>query len=123
MVGHGPEAEALLGGDDDGAGDGGELAGLPALAEVGDELLDLPADHRALVGVRGLADPPLEDLPVHPRPGDPALGLVLGEPAVAQDLELDEPVDLAGREGGLVEFDAELLDAVGGDADHRRARL
>src|SRR5581483_209953 len=55
------------------------------------------------------------------RPGAPRRGRPgLRGPAVAEHLELDEPIDLAGGERGLVEFDAVLLDPVCGDADHRR---
>src|SRR4029079_2887102 len=82
---------------------------------------DLPPDDGPLVGVGGLADSALEELPVDARPGDALFGLVFREVAVPEDLELDQLVDLTGRERGLVEFDAVLLDAVGGDADHRRA--
>ena len=69
MAGHGREGEAPLRGDDHGAGNGGERRGVLALAVVGDQLVDLAPDDRALVGRLALADPPLETVPVDARAG------------------------------------------------------
>jgi len=63
---HRREGEALLGGDDDRARDGGQGARVLAVAVVADQLVDLAADDRTLVGSLALADPLLEGLPVDP---------------------------------------------------------
>jgi hypothetical protein len=44
-------------------------------------------------------------------------------PAVTQDLELHEPVDVLGRKRRLEELDAELFHAVRGNRDHEAIRL
>jgi len=90
LAGDGREGEALLRGDDDRAGNGGERRRVLALAIVGDQLVDLAADDRPLVGRLALADPLLETVPVDARPVHPALlcRLVLRAPRIAEDLEL-----------------------------------
>src|SRR5262249_57587033 len=95
---------------------------LGAVGEVRPQPLDLPPDEGGLVGAGAPPDPAPQAAPV-PRGARRALGGGrLRDAAVAQHLELDEPIDLPGREGGLVELDAVLLDAVGPDADHGHAR-
>src|SRR5262249_57390787 len=61
------EGQALVRGHDHRAGDGRQLSRLAAIREVGDQLLDLSPDDRALVGIRALSDATLQDVPVHPR--------------------------------------------------------
>src|SRR5262249_28920726 len=95
---------------------------LPAVGEVGDQLLDLAADQRPLIGLGGLPDPALQDLPVYPRAGRAGALLRLGEAPVAAALHLHPPADLPGGEQRLVDLDAVLLDAMGGNGDHQ-ARL
>ena len=117
------EDELLVAGDDDGAGNRRQVARLAALLVVLDELVDLPPDDLALVGLLARRDAPLEEVPVD-LGGAPASRLPprtgwLGLLAVAQDLEADELVDITGGQGGLVELDAELLHPNGGDVDHR----
>src|SRR3989442_883581 len=116
------EGEALLGGDDDRAGDRGQRTGVLALLVVGDQLVDLAADDRPLVGGLALGDPLLEHVPVHPRPHARAVllrRLVPRAARVAQHLELHEPIDVLRREAGLVELDPELLYAARRDSNHR----
>src|SRR2546430_9303615 len=106
------EGEALLGGDDDRAGDRGQRTGVLALLVVGDQLVDLAADDRPLVGGLALGDPLLEHVPVHPRPHARAVllrRLVPRAARVAQHLELHEPIDVLRREARPVELDPRLL--------------
>src|SRR3989442_25913 len=89
------EGEALLGGDDDRAGDRGQRTGVLALLVVGDQLVDLAADDRPLVGGLALGDPLLEHVPVHPRPHARAVLLLRLVPLAArgaQHLELLHPI-------------------------------
>ena len=122
---HRGEGEALLGGDDDRAGDRGQGARVLAVAIVADQLVDLPADDRALVGGLALADPLLERFPVHARAVRALLALAGGlvRTSVPEHLELDQPVDILGGERRLKEFDPELLHAVRGNRHNRPFRL
>jgi hypothetical protein len=108
-------------GDDDRAGNRGQIARLAALLVVPDQFVDLPADDLPLVGLVVRRDPALEDVPVHLRRHAAALPSAHGRVvllAVAQHLEADELVDVLGRERRLVEPHAELLHLNGGDIDH-----
>ena len=111
--------------NDDGTGNRRKVAGLTALLVVLDQLVDFAPDDLTLVRFLARGDPPLEEVPVHFRggsapltPADRRLGLL----AVAEHLEPDELVDIAGGEGGLVELHAELLHPYGGNVDHRKRK-
>ena len=121
---HRGEGEALLGGDDHRAGNGGQRAGVLAVAVVGDQLVDLAADHRALVRGLALGDALLQHLPVHTRAARCSLGRGrhLG-PCVTQHFELHQTVDVLGRKRSLEEFHSELLHPVRGNCDHEPVRL
>src|SRR2546428_534084 len=107
---HRREGEALLGGDDDRAGNGGQRARVLAVAVVADQLVDLAADDRPLIRSLALADPFLEGFPVDPRAVPPlGLGGRSGRARVAQDLELDQTIDILGPEGSLKKIHTELL--------------
>jgi hypothetical protein len=106
--------------DDDGAGDRRQVPGLAALLVVGDELVDLPPDDRALVGLFARGDAALQQIPVDLR----RRGVLLLAAAdrlrllsVVEDFESHELVDVVGRERCLVELHPELLHPNGGDAD------
>src|SRR5256885_1096508 len=120
------EGEALLGGDDDRAGDRGQRTGVLALLVVGDQLVDLAADDRPLVGGLALGDPLLEHVPVHPRPHARAVllrRLVPRAARVAQHLELHEPIDVLRREARPVGIDPGLLYSARRDSNHRAATV
>src|SRR6266566_5493007 len=122
------EGEALLGRDDDRARDGRERPRVLALAVVRHEFVDLPADHGPLVRRLALADPALERIPVDAgarRLGLLALRLVVavGAAGITEDLELHEAIDVLGRKSGLIELDAELLDAPRRYRDHGYVRV
>src|SRR5439155_6357072 len=122
------EGEALLGRDDDRARDGRERPRVLALAVVRHEFVDLPADHGPLVRRLALADPALERIPVEAgarRLGLLALRLVVavGAAGITEDLELHEAIDVLGRKSGLIELDAELLDAPRRYRDHGYVRV
>ena len=57
------ERQLLVGGDDDGAGNRRQIARLPALLVVLDELFDLAADDVALIRLLARRDAPLEQVP------------------------------------------------------------
>src|SRR5262245_27625073 len=125
---HRRKGEALLGGDDHGAWNGGQRPGVLALAVVRDELVDLPSDHRPLVSRLALADPALERIPVDAgarRLGLLALRLVVtvGAAGIAEDFELHQAIDVLGRQPGLVKLDTELLDAPRRYRDHGFVRV
>jgi hypothetical protein len=117
----GLKAELLVARDDDGAGNGRQVARLPALLVVLHQLFDLLANDLALIRLFVRGNAALEQVPVdlglrhlffaaHAR-----LSLVL----IAQDLETNELVDVTGRQGGLIELHAELLHPDSGYADHK----
>jgi hypothetical protein len=118
----GLEPERFIARDDHRSGNGREIPGLAALFVVLNELVDLPADDLALIGLVVGRNAALEQVPVHLRrrrhalPASPADRL---RPfSVTQHFETDELVDVACAEGSLVELHAELLHADRGDADH-----
>src|SRR5499433_245057 len=122
---HGGEGEALLRRNDDRARDGREGARVFAIPIVADELVDLAANDRALVGCLAFADPLLEGFPVDTR-AIAALALRCrrrGRARVAQDLELNQPIDVLRRKGSLEELHAKLLHAVRGNGDHQFLHL
>ena len=97
------------------------LAMVYAVSIVAATIGDLAPDDRPLVGRLALADPPLEAVPVDARAGGCLRLALLGRPGaagVAEDLELDEAIDVLDRQAGLVELHPELLHAVRGDGDH-----
>ena len=114
------ECQLLVGRDDHGAGNRRQIACLPALLVVLHELVDLLPDDLALIGLVTRRDPPFEQVPID-------LGLwrllaathTAGLVDVAEDLESNEFVDVAGGKGGLIELHAELLHPNSGDTDHR----
>jgi hypothetical protein len=115
------EVELLVARDDDRARNRRQVARLAALLVVLDQLVDLLADDLALVRLLVRRNAALEQIPVDLRLGTtlllaakPSLSLIL----IAQHFEPDELVDVAGREGGLVELHAELLHSNRGYADH-----
>ena len=57
------ELQRLVARDDDGAGNRRQIARLPALLVVGDELVDLLADDLALIGLLARRDAALEQIP------------------------------------------------------------
>ena len=61
------ELQRLVARDDDGAGNRRQIARLPALLVVRDQLVDLPADDLALVGLLVRRDAALEQIPPHLR--------------------------------------------------------
>ena len=91
--------QLLVARDDHRARNRRQIARLTALLVVLHELVDLPADDLALVGLLARGDAALQQVPVHlgrraaalPAP-DRRLGLL----AVAQHLEPDELVDITG---------------------------
>jgi hypothetical protein len=97
-----------------------QIAGLPALLVVLDQLFDLLADDLALIGLLARRDSSLKQVPV-----DLGLRRLLGAayPSslvdVTEDLESDELVDVAGGQRGLIELHAKLLHFDCGNADHR----
>ena len=116
----GIELQRLVTRDDDGAGDRRQIPRLAALLVVRDELVDLLADDRALVGLLARRDAALEQIPVHLRRrggSSSAAAYRLRLFAVVEDLEPHELVDVVGGERCLVELHAELLHPDGGDAD------
>ena len=116
------ERQLLVARDDDRAGNRRQIARLPALLVVLHELVDLPADDLALVGLLARGDAALQQVPVDlggRAAALPAADRRLGLLAVAQHLEADELVDVTGGQGGLVELDSELLHPNRGDVDHR----
>jgi hypothetical protein len=121
---HRGEGEALLGGDDDGAGNGGQRSRLLAVAVVADQLVDLATDHRALIGRLALADALFEHFPVHAGAVG-ALGLRGGGvlAGIAEDLELHQAVDVLGGERRLEELDPELFHPMRGNRDHSPSYL
>ena len=116
------ELQRLVAGDDDGAGDRRQVARLPALLVVLDQLVDLAADDRALIGLLARGDAPLEQIPVDLRRRGRRLLAAAADRlrlfAVVEHLEPHELVDVVGRERCLVELHPELLHPDGGDADH-----
>src|SRR5205814_2427581 len=118
------EGELLVARDDDGAGNGRQIARLPALLVILHELVDLAADDLALVRLLARRDPPLEEIPVHLRRRGARLLLAaadrrLRRVSVAQDLEPNQFVDIARRQRSMVELHAELLHPNRGNVDHR----
>ena len=116
----GLELQRFVARDDDGAGNRRQIPRLAALLVVGDELVDLPADDRALVGLVARRDAALEEIPVDLRRRGALLAAAadrLRLLAVVEDLEPHELVDVVGGEGCLVELHPELLHPDGGDAD------
>src|SRR5262245_6602415 len=116
----GVEPQALVARDDHRSRDGREVACLPALLVVLDELFDLSADDLALVRLFVGGDAALEEVPVDLGRGAPAPAAhwLVSLIAVAQDLETHELVDVVGSQGGLIELHAELVHADGGDVEH-----
>ena len=116
------EAKRLVARDDHRAGNRRQIARLAALLVVLNQLVDLAADDLPLVGLVVGGDAALEQIPVDlgrrrqafPAPAPDRLPAL----AIAEDLEANELVDVAGTERCLVELDAELLHADRGDADH-----
>ena len=118
----GSNLQRLVAGDDDRAGDRRQVARLAALLVVLHQLVDFLADDLALIRLLAGRDAALEQIPVHlARTARRLLAAAadrLALLAVAEDLEPDELVDVAGGERGLVELHPELLHPNGGDADH-----
>ena len=117
------EVQLLVAADDHGAGNRREIARLAALLVVLHELVDLAADDLALIGLFARRDAALEQVPVHlgRRGSGPRLAAAhrrLGAVAVAEHLEADKLVDVAGGQGRLVELDPELLHPNRGNVDH-----
>src|SRR5262245_44778160 len=108
--------------DDDGARNGRQVAGLPALFVVLDELVDLLANDLPLIGLLARRDAALEQIPVDFRWQrtwtGPAAAYAVGTVCVIQHLEPDKLVDITGSQGRLVELDAELLHADRSHVDH-----
>src|SRR5262252_3189282 len=117
---HGCEGEALLGRNDDRARDGREGARVLAIPVVADELVDLAADDRALVGCLAFANPLLEGFPVDARA---IAALALRCRGRGPDSELDQPIDVLRRKGSLEELHAKLFHAVRGNGDHQFLHL
>ena len=93
------ERELLVGRDDDGAGNRGQIARLSALFVILNELLDLPPDDVALIGLLARRDAPLEQVPLDLRLGRLFLAAShrrLALLAVAQNLEAHQLVDVVG---------------------------
>ena len=118
------EGELLVAADDDGARNRGQIARLPALLVVLDELVDLATDDLALVGLLARRNAPLEQVPVHlgrrgawPRLAATDTRLRV---AVIQDFEANELVDVAGGQRSLIELHPELLHPDSGNVDHRQ---
>src|SRR5688572_9174256 len=117
------KGQLLIARDDDGSGYRRQIPRLPALLVVLHELVDLPANDLALIGLFIRGDTAFQQVPVDLRRRPPALAPPdrrLGLLAVAQHLEADELVDVTGGEGGLVELDSELLHLDGGDVNHKK---
>ena len=115
--------ELLVAADDHRARNRREIARLAALLVVLHQLVDLAADDLALIGLLARRDAALEQIPVHLRrrgawPRLAAAHRRLRAVAVAEHLEADQLVDVAGGQGRLVELDPELLHADRGNVDH-----
>src|SRR5205823_774222 len=87
------------------------------------ELVDLAADDLPLIGLLARRNAALEQVPVHLRRRGavlllPAADRRLAAVAVAEDLEPDQFVDVAGRQRSLVELHAKLLHPDRGNIDH-----
>src|SRR5882672_3943942 len=120
----GLEGELLVAGNDDGTGNRRQVARLAALFVVLHELVDFLADDLPLIGFLTRGDPPFEKIPVHFRRRHARLltaaaDRVLRIFAVAEDLEADKLIYVAGRERSLVELHPELLHPDRGNIDHR----
>src|SRR5262249_19516067 len=98
-----------------------QVASLPALLVVGNELVDLAADDRALVRLFARRDALLEHVPVDLGRRRRALLAAATHRLcllpVAEHLETHPLVNGVGRKGRLVELNPELLHPDGGDAD------
>src|SRR5262245_35062213 len=119
------EGQLLVARDDDGAGNRRQIARLTALLVVLHQLVDLLPDDLALVGLVARRNAALEEVPVHLRRLRQT-GFLSATPhvrlstlAVAEKLEPDELIYVAGREGSLVELHPELLHSNRGNIDHR----
>ena len=94
------ERQLLIARDDDGAGNGGQVAGIAALLVVLDQFVNLSPDDLALVGLLARGDALLEQVPVH-LGGHFLLGAAHGRMpgfAVVQHLEANQLVDVAGSQ-------------------------
>ncbi len=117
---HRLEPQRFVAGDDHRAGNRGQVAGLPTLLVVVHELFDLLADDLPLVRALVRRDPALEQVPVDLRLQRLTAASHRRMPlfGVAQDLETDELVDVAGRQRRLVERHAKLVHPDGSNVDH-----
>jgi hypothetical protein len=90
------------------------------LLVVSDELIDFPADDRALVGLLARSDSAFQQIPVDLRWHAALLAAAANRLrlfSVVENFEPHELVDIVGREGCLVKVHPELLHPNGGDAD------
>src|SRR5262249_45367866 len=114
IVGGGLKRQLLVAGNDDGARNRRKVASLAALFVILDKLVNLAPDNLPLIRLLARGNPSLEKVPIDL--GGLRIRFLTSAPyrrlrcfAVAQHLESDQLVDVAGGQRRLVELDPELL--------------
>ena len=116
--------ELFIAGNNHGARNRRQVARLPALLVVLNQLIDFPANDLPLIGFLVRRDATLQQIPIHlrRRAAAPAALHGLRLLAVAQHFEPYQLFDITRGQGRLIELHPELLHSDRGNVDHKERK-